>query len=563
MSKRIAAYIRVSSEQQTEGFSLQAQERAIRDYARTHEWEIVTWFRDEGLSARSDDMAKRPAFRQMMEAAKAREFDAIVVHKLDRFARNRRVAFNAFAELADARVGFVSIAENMDYSSPAGQLMLTMLVGMSQFYSDNLSFETKKGKAERKRQGMYNGLLPFGVTVNAQGIPMPDHRPWACNVATRTELVPFQGLELAFTLAANGTRDRDIARELTLRGFRTSGNRGQNPFSKDTVRHVLQNRFYLGELPDGEGGWLPGRHPAIIDAALFEAAGQERERNRTRKLGPGTKRKPWALSGIIYCAECGAPLRNNGSYAGKATYVMCSSRVEGRGCDLPTYKQDELIALLGEWFTSWTASERAEERALATYRANRSANVDHTAQRLIVERKLERLRDLYLDGDLGKAEYHRRRDGLLAEKADLPAIVTMDDERIAEVWHQITSLAQEFPFGTAVEQHDICRALFDRVAVDRNRAVEVYPRPEILPFFRCGGSDGLPSDDNGITSVAILLSLPPKTAKRRASSSLTEGQIAWVWTQSHRSLRDLATELGVSYETVRQARLRRPIKHFG
>jgi DNA invertase Pin-like site-specific DNA recombinase len=562
MSKRAAAYIRVSSESQVEGFSLQAQERAIRAYAQQHGWDVVTWYRDEGLSARVDDITKRPAFRTMLEDAKAKRFDAIIVHKLDRFARNRRVAFNAFSELADARIGFVSIAENMDYSSPAGQLMLTMLVGMSQFYSDNLSFETRKGKAERKRQGMYNGLLPFGVTLNPHGLPVPDARPWACNLATRAELVPFQGLELAFTLAAQGAKDRDIARELTARGFRTTGNRGQNPFSKATVRAILQNRFYLGELPDGEA-WVPGRHAPIIDQALFDAAQTERLRNRTRKLTATSRRKPWALSGMIYCRECGAPMRNNGSYAGKTTYVMCGSRVEGRGCDLPTYKQDEVLTILGEWLASWITAERSRERALATYRHNQSSNVDHTAQRLVIERKLVRLRELYLDGDVGKDEYQQRRDMLTAEKAELPEIVLIDDAKIEALWQDVTTVAATFTDASPAEQQDICRALFDRVTINRERVVEVHPRPEIRPFFRCGGSDGLPSHDIGNSITAILLSLPPKTPNRRAKTSLSDELVAWVWTQQGRSLRDLAAELDVSYETVRQARLRRPVKHFG
>ena len=182
----------------------------------------------------------------------------MVVHKLDRFARNRRVAFEAFERLGKAGVGFVSIAENMDYSTPAGQLMLTMLVGLAQFYSDNLAGETKKGKHERKPQGLYNGLLPFGVTKGPDGVPVLDRearrddgqpprdraRGWACSWPSSSR--------------PRARRDREIAKALNAAGYRTSGNRGANPFSKDTVRRILTNRFYLGELPDGKGGWLPG-----------------------------------------------------------------------------------------------------------------------------------------------------------------------------------------------------------------------------------------------------------------------------------------------------------------
>lgn len=210
--KRAALYVRVSSEEQVEGYSLPAQRRAIEEYCRSHGYAIVQRYADEGKSGRSDDLAKRPAFKQMLDDADAGRFDVVIVHKNDRFARNRRVAFDAFHRLGSAGVGFVSIVENMDYSTPAGQLMLTMLVGLSQFYSDNLSAETKKGKAERKRQGFWNGLLPFGVATDTRGIPCLDRAVRYCDVETRRQIVPADGLLMAYELAAGGQSDREIAR---------------------------------------------------------------------------------------------------------------------------------------------------------------------------------------------------------------------------------------------------------------------------------------------------------------------------------------------------------------
>src|SRR5215204_348832 len=201
VTKRAAVYLRVSSEEQIAGYSLSAQERAAEALVHQHGWEIVARYSDEGKSARSDDVTKRPGFRQLIADAETRRFDVVIVHKLDRFARNRRVAFDAFHRLGSAGVGFVSIAENMDYSTPSGQLMLTMLVGLAQFYSDNLSWETKKGKGERKARGLHNGLLPFGTTKGPDGLPVLDTTVWGCDVATRREIVPAAGLRLAFELA--------------------------------------------------------------------------------------------------------------------------------------------------------------------------------------------------------------------------------------------------------------------------------------------------------------------------------------------------------------------------
>ena len=85
---RAALYARVSSEEQVEGYSIDAQLRQCRDYAKNQGWTVVAEYVDEGRSARAEDTSKRPKFKAMLEAAKNREFDILIVHKLDRFSRN-------------------------------------------------------------------------------------------------------------------------------------------------------------------------------------------------------------------------------------------------------------------------------------------------------------------------------------------------------------------------------------------------------------------------------------------------------------------------------------------
>lgn len=126
-------------------------------------WEPFTEYIDEGKSARTDNLNKRPAFQKLLADAHAQLFDVVVVHKLDRFSRDRRITFDSLDTLSKDGIGFISMTEQMDFSTPSGQLALTMFAGLAQFYSDNLSQETKKGKWERKAQGLYNGMLPFGV----------------------------------------------------------------------------------------------------------------------------------------------------------------------------------------------------------------------------------------------------------------------------------------------------------------------------------------------------------------------------------------------------------------
>ncbi|MDP9364626.1 MAG: recombinase family protein, partial [Chloroflexota bacterium] len=420
-TKRAACYVRVSSEEQVEGYSLSAQERAIDAYCAFHGFEVTARYRDEGISARSDDLKKRPSFAAMLIDAEAGRFDAVIVHKLDRFARNLRLTLETLDRLEKAGVGFVSVNENMDFNTPMGRVVLSTMGSLAQFYSDNLSAETKKGKHERRRQGLYNGLLPFGTTKGPHGLPVLDAEPRWCDVATRREIVPAEGLRLAFELAAAGKTDREIAQALTAAGYRTTGNRGMNPFTKDTVCPMLQNRFYVGELPDGAGGWLPGKHGALIDPAHFERARLARERNTRRPRRVAGIRSPWALSGVATCAGCGGSLTSYGQPVNGRRRVQCSGRKQGLGCDAATFYAEAVEAQIEGALGTFAVPAVEQERLVSGWLRRQRADRSTAAERRRLERKLDRLRDAYLDGDLDKGEYQARKADVAAGLAALPA----------------------------------------------------------------------------------------------------------------------------------------------
>jgi site-specific DNA recombinase len=515
-AKRAAAYIRVSSEEQIEGFSLDAQERAIETYCRDNGYQIVIRYRDEGKSARTDDLAKRPAFKQMLEDADAGRFDLVICHKNDRFARNRRVAFDAFHRLGSAGVGYVSISENMDYSTPAGQLMLTMLVGLSAWYSDNLSQETAKGKRERKAQGLYNGLLPFGTTKGSAGVPVLDREVRYCDVATKCQIVPAEGVPLAFELAAGGQSDREIARALNDAGYRTSGNRGMNAFTKDTVRPMLQNRFYVGELPDGEGGWLPGKHGALIDPALFARAQAARAANTSRPRWVESKRQPWALSGVAICGGCGANINAHHNGTGRRR-VLCAGRTQGNGCDEASCYADVIEEQIGALLDGFAAPASERDGLLAAWRHYQVRDTSAAAERAKLERRLARLKELYLDGDLDRAKYQAERAAITGKLAALPGESDSGDtigERLAAF---LADVATAWKLAPPAQRNKLARQLFATVVIHNRAAVAVVPRPDFRPFFFAlphleavnsdekvctGGSDGIRTRDLSLDRAA-------------------------------------------------------------
>jgi site-specific DNA recombinase len=126
-AKFTVLYLWVSSREQVEGYSIDAQRRASHEWAKLRGLTIIAEYVDEGISARPDLIAKRPAFARMLGDAETGAFSVIVVHKMDRFARNLRITLECLERLGRAHVGVASVSEpDLDYSTPQGFLFLSM-----------------------------------------------------------------------------------------------------------------------------------------------------------------------------------------------------------------------------------------------------------------------------------------------------------------------------------------------------------------------------------------------------------------------------------------------------
>jgi DNA invertase Pin-like site-specific DNA recombinase len=301
---RYAAYVRISSEEQVGNFSVEAQKRAIAAWVKAKEekTKIVDFYVDEAQSGRS---LNRPEFQRMRRDAKKGKFDAIIVHKFDRFARNRTDALAIKSLLRhEYGVKVYSVSEpSEDSDGPMGALIEGIMESVADWYSRNLATETTKGKRERARQGYHNNRPPFGYDKTEEGLLIPNEEE-------------ISGLRAAFTLYTTGDySDRQIAKFLNDEGFTSKTGR---PFSIDTVRDMLQNRTYLGYVRyqqykrrnDGSRSWehpvewFEGKHDPIIDEELFELCQQVRVTKRRRTNQHYPKHRHYLLRGIIFCAEC-------------------------------------------------------------------------------------------------------------------------------------------------------------------------------------------------------------------------------------------------------------------
>ncbi len=488
---RAAIYHRVSTEEQIEGYSLDAQSRATRAFCAAHNWEIIEEYRDEGTSARTDDLAKRPRFAAMLADAESGLIDVIVVHKLDRFARNLRITLETLERLERRAVGFVSISEQMDFTTPIGKVILATLAAFAQYYSDNLSSETRKGKTERKRQGLYNGLLPFGVKKNGDGIPVPDPEN-------------YPGLLLAYQSAAEGKSDREVAQVLNAAGFRTTGNRGPNPFTKDTVCAMLQNRFYLGELPDGAEGWVPGAHDPILDDELFDQALRSRAVNR-RAPGPisvSRAHRTHSLSGLAVCGYCGGRLHIMTDRHGKAR-IYCYRGRQSQRCAQRSTMLHPLEEQLATYLATFHLPQETVAEIVLIYERAHDQRDDADRRHREISGRIERITEMYKWGDLTRQAYRAERERLDAELAGLRGTTNRAD-MIAKAAAFLRDLSAAWGVATPEQRNALVRLVFESVEIMDDRVAAVIPQPDFAPFFAMDADEsvGGAAQQNGTTEAA-------------------------------------------------------------
>ena len=157
---RCCIYARVSTDEQAErDLSIPFQIERCRYHAQGMNWVIIKEFIDAGESARTD---KRPEFQKMITAARGKEFDVILVHKFDRFARNDYDFVVYEKELEELGINLESVSEPGDASTPAGYIGRRMMQIISTWYSKNLAVEARKGLKEKVEQGGWPKLAPPG-----------------------------------------------------------------------------------------------------------------------------------------------------------------------------------------------------------------------------------------------------------------------------------------------------------------------------------------------------------------------------------------------------------------
>lgn len=323
MNKAII-YARFSSHNQKEE-SIEGQIRICEDYAKRNNLTVIEQYIDRATTGTNDN---RPDFQRMVKDSAKGHFDTVIVYKFDRFARDRYDSANYKRKLAQNGVRLVSAQENIP-DSPEGIILESMLEGMAEYFSAELSQKVKRGKYEAAMKCKYaGGFIPLGYKVN------PETKIFEVD----EEKAPV--IRQIFEKYVSGVKNRTIFGELNAMGFQTQ--RGV-AFTNGTITGILRNPAYKGTYISGEVVIEDGFEP-IVEKELWEKA---QERLEKRKLSPasGKAKIPYLLSGKAYCGYCGQKMLGNGGTSANRKlwrYYSCKGRMKKTGCEKDHIRQEVL-----------------------------------------------------------------------------------------------------------------------------------------------------------------------------------------------------------------------------
>ena len=320
-------YARYSSDNQREE-SIEGQIRECTAYAEKNGITVVKHYIDRALSAKTDN---RPDFQQMIKDSEKRLFDIVLVWKLDRFARNRYDSAHYEYQLERNHVKLVSATEPIS-DSPAGIMVKSMLTGMAEYYSAELSEKVVRGMTENVLKGKYNGgTIPIGFKVDEEKFFQVDPLK-----------APF--VVEAFQRYNDGATMKELMNWLNDSGVTT--NRNQK-FTYNSVQKLLTNKRYIGEN-HFKDIVMPDSIPAIVDKDLFEEV-QLKIKKNSRAPARHKAEDDYLLTTKLFCGMCGAMMFGEcGTGRNKVVhhYYKCATAKRFKTCKKKTVRKEWLEDLV-------------------------------------------------------------------------------------------------------------------------------------------------------------------------------------------------------------------------
>lgn len=514
--RKYFGYIRVSTVKQGEkGVSLQEQRAAIERHAERTQLALVDWFEERETAAKQG----RPVFTRMMRLLRQRQADGVVIHKIDRSARNLK-DWADLGSLIDAGIDVQFANESLDLRTRGGRLSADIQAVVAADFIRNLREETRKGVQGRLKQGLYPLPAPIGYLDRGKG------------QVKEIDLERGPLVRRAFELYDTGRLGiHGLVAKLEELGLR---NRRGRPVSKTGVSVILNNPFYMGLIRiKTTGQTVLGKHQPLISAALWKRV---QDRLRGKSNTKATKHD-YLFRRMLACEGCGYHLI--GERQKGRVYYRCHSVTCPKLCAREDVVEGALRGLLAA--LEFTAEERAfllaEAQNLSTEAVSAEAQQKEVLSAQIgqVRQRLERLTDALLDGVIDKGLFDERRTALLVEERTLQErLGTQPDggcggDEVAKILELGNSALVSYEMANVDEKRELLNLVTSNRTVQRNGLVVELRNPFRALAERSGVLTGAPQRSIPRTSrPGNALSGRAKTRLRRLA------RVLLTWTKRNR-----------------------------
>jgi len=515
---KIAIYIRVSTEDQAkEGYSLEVQKEYLEAFAKREGYEIFKVYSDEGISGFS---TRRGALQELLADAKAKKFDLVLVHKIDRFSRNLKDLLNLVDELSSYGVGFKSATEPFDTTTSAGKLMFQQLGSFAEFERNRIAERVFPGMVKGVQRGNWQGsrFSPYGYKYNKE--------------AKLLELVEDEAkvVKLIYEMYLAGESTHTIVAYLNKKRYKS---RTGKQFYTKFIGDVLKNRTYIGQIVWNKHHYdksqktkkhykyvkndpsefiiAQGRHKPIISGEDFETA-QILLAEKKRRWKPRAKNKTYLLGGLLTCSKCnhsysGAVAISNHRTGAKKKWYRCSgpgsSSIE---CTNKAVKAEDIEPQIDRIISLLIQNKRLQESRWITgtegldscFRRNDSIVCENDKDKVkndlqINQQKQSKLTDTYLDNVLGEDIYRDKILALRNGEDELKRIISgiefseMEKERSDGYINRVREFLEGYDDNKSVvdfnDKKEICGLLFKNIKIAPPIGGAKAPQRIALSFF--------------------------------------------------------------------------------
>ena len=388
-------YVRVSTDEQSgKGYSLRDQEQKLLNYCLTNNLNVMAIYRED-YSAKT---FKRPEFKKLLEFCKKNKktVHQVVFIKWDRFSRNTAESYQMIATFNSMGIRVNAMEQPLDLTIPEQGLMLAVYLSIPEVENHRRSLNVIAGMRRAQKEGRYMGGSPIGYSNERDSAKKPILVP-------NNDAVYIQE---AFELMSTGLyNQKEVLNKLKAKGLKSS----KTPFSMLLKNPVYYGVLFIKAYKEEKECFVNGLHEPIITKLLFDKV-QDILNNRRKQHHTIHKKlnEKFPLKGFLLCPVCNNPLTASTSKGRSKhySYYHCISPCNGR------YQLDDVNLWINDYLKSITLQgqvnklfQKIIKEQLAKQSESKQLGTKHFEQINKIEQKIERLQDMFVEGEINKNDY--------------------------------------------------------------------------------------------------------------------------------------------------------------